>query len=51
MKYGCKIACGIILLVLSATVLAQDQPSDAIDVAPGFKLGSNGAILIGDILG
>jgi hypothetical protein len=30
------------------TALGQDQPSDAIDVAPGFKLGSNGAILIGE---
>jgi hypothetical protein len=48
MKYGCKIAYGIIILVLSATVFAQDQQTDAVDVAPGFKLGSNGAILIGE---
>jgi hypothetical protein len=51
MKLGCKIACGLILTVLSAACWAQDQPSDMTDVAPGFKFGSNGAIQIGDISG
>jgi len=49
MKHGCKIACGLIVIILSATSWAQQQPSDAVEVAPGFKLGANGAIEIGDI--
>jgi hypothetical protein len=49
MKYGCQIACGLIFVILSATSWAQEQQSDAIEVAPGFKLGANGVIQIGDI--
>ena len=48
MKHGCGIACGIVLLIVSASAWAQDQPSDAIDIAPGFKLSPNGVIQIGD---
>jgi len=49
MKHGCKIACGLVLIILIATSWAQQQPSDAVEVAPGFKLGANGVIEIGDI--
>ncbi|MGA2443393.1 MAG: hypothetical protein ABSH08_20770 [Tepidisphaeraceae bacterium] len=49
MKHGWKIACGLILTILIATSWAQEQQSDAIDVAPGFKLGVDGVIEIGDI--
>ncbi|MGD0463515.1 MAG: hypothetical protein ABSB74_13605 [Tepidisphaeraceae bacterium] len=48
MKYGYKIACGIILM-LGASALAQTQPSDDTDLAPGFKLRTSGGIDIGDL--
>jgi hypothetical protein len=48
MKHGCQIACGLIVMMSIATSWAQQQ-SEAVDVAPGFKLGANGVIQIGDI--
>jgi hypothetical protein len=48
MKHGYKIACGIVLLMLGANALAQTQPSDNTDLAPGFKLRTSGGIDIGD---
>jgi hypothetical protein len=48
MKHGYKLACGIILLMLGAGALAQTQPSDDTDLAPGIKLRTTGGIDIGD---
>jgi hypothetical protein len=52
MKQGFKIiGFGIILLALTCGAWAQEQQGDAVDVAPGFKLGAKGEIVIGEVSG